>query len=67
MTTMTAPRPAADPWQPIYGDQIGPTRAQRTRSALLLVLLLVVLGTLLAAAIGVAVIAVLALFGASFG
>ena len=60
-------RPAANPWQPLYGDEIGPSRAERTRSALLLALLLVALGTALAAGIGIVALALLAAVGASVG
>ena len=64
---MSAPNPPTNPWAPVYGDDIGPTPAQRTRSAVMLVVVLVALGTVLAAAIGVAVLAMLAAVGASIG
>lgn len=58
------PAAAANPWQPLYGDEIGPSPAQRTRSALALFLLLAALGVALAAAIGVVILAMLAAVGA---
>lgn len=64
---MSASRSATDPWKPLYGDEIGPTRAQRTRSAIVLAIVLVGLGVGLAIGLGIAVLALLALFGASIG
>lgn len=64
---MATTRPAANRWQPLYGDEIGPTAAERTRSALLLVTLLIALGVAFAAGIGIVVLALLAAVGASIG
>lgn len=61
------PVSASDPWQPIIGDDIGPTRAERSRSALVLGIVIVTLGVILAAGLGLAVVALFAVFGAAVG
>jgi len=58
---------ASDPWHPIIGDDIGPTRSERSRSAVLLGIVIVTLGVILAAGLGLAVVAVFAMFGAAVG
>lgn len=58
---------APNPWQPILGDDIGPTRAERTRSSLTLAVVLVALGVGLAAGLGIGVVALFALFGSAVG
>lgn len=54
-------------WEPVYGDEIGPTRAQRTRSAVVLLVVLTVLGIAFAAGLGVVALILLTLVGASAG
>jgi len=56
-----------DPWQPVHGDEIGPTRAQRARSAVVLFAVLVALGGACAAGLGLLVLALLTLAGVSIG
>jgi hypothetical protein len=58
---------AQSPWQPIYGDEIGPTAAERLRTGALLAVVLVVLGVALAAGLALAVVALFGLFGAAVG
>lgn len=60
-------RRARDPWQPVVGDDIGPTRAVRTRSAVALFALLVMLGIAAAGALGLVALTLLTLAGASIG
>lgn len=55
------------PWQPVYGDDIGPTGLQRLRTGVILFVVLVVLGLLLAAGLGLAVVSLFGLFGATVG
>lgn len=64
---MTTARRTRNSWQPVYGDDIGPTRAQRTRSAVLLAVVLFLLGVAFAGFIGLVVLAMLAAVGASVG
>ena len=52
-------------WQPIYGDDIGPTASDRIRSGVGLGVILVILGTALAAGLALSVVALLGLFGAA--
>lgn len=54
-----------DPWQPVHGDEIGPTPAQRARSAVVLFAVLVALGGACAAGLGLVVLALLTLAGVS--
>jgi hypothetical protein len=56
-----------DPFQPVLGDDIGPTTAQRVRSGVVLVATLVVLGLLAALALGVALVVTWAIFTAALG
>jgi len=56
-----------DPWQPVLGDDIGPTPAVRARSAVALFALLVALGVAVAGALGLVALALLTLAGASIG
>ncbi len=56
-----------DPFRPLLGDEIGPTPAQRTRSGIGLVVLLVVLGVVGAAVVGVLTVVVTAAFKAALG
>lgn len=58
---------AQNPWQPILGDDIGPTRADRTRSAIALGTTIIVLGLALAASLGIMVLVLFALVGATVG
>jgi hypothetical protein len=58
---------SSDPFRPVLGDDIGPTPAQRTRTGLLLAVVLVVLGILAAAALGLAVVLLWAVFTAALG
>lgn len=62
-----APVNAQNPWQPVYGDDIGPTGWQRLFNGVLLGAALVVLGVLLAVGLGLAVVALFGLFGAAVG
>jgi hypothetical protein len=56
-----------DPFQPVLGDDIGPTTAQRVRSGAVLVATLVVLGLLAALALGLALVVMWAIFTAALG
>ena len=56
---------ANNQWQPIYGDDIGPTTSDRIRSGVGLGVILVILGTALAAGLALSVVALLGLFGAA--
>jgi hypothetical protein len=58
---------AQSPWQPVYGDDIGPSVPQRVRTGVTLGVVLVVLGVLLAAGLGLTVVALFGLFGAAVG
>ena len=58
---------ASDPFEPVLGDDIGPTRAQRALSGAALVALLVVLGVIAALALGLAVVLLWAAFTAALG
>lgn len=58
---------AKNQWQPIYGDDIGPTKAERVRTGIVLGIVLLLLGTALAAGLTFSVIALFGLFGASVG
>ena len=54
-------------WQPIYGDDIGPTPSDRIRSGVSLGVVLVILGTALAGGLALSVVALFGFFGASIG
>jgi hypothetical protein len=56
---------ANNQWQPIYGDDIGPTTSDRIRSGVGLGVILVILGTALAAGLALSVVALFGLFGAA--
>lgn len=56
-----------DPFQPVLGDDIGPTTAQRVRNGAVLGATLVVLGLLAALAIGLALLVLWATFTAALG
>jgi hypothetical protein len=56
-----------DPFQPVLGDDIGPTTAQRVRSGVVLGATLVALGLLAAMAIGLALVVLWAAFTAALG
>jgi hypothetical protein len=56
---------ANNQWQPIYGDDIGPTTSDRIRSGVGLGVILVILGTALAAGLAFSVVALFGLFGAA--
>ncbi len=58
---------ANNQWQPIYGDDIGPTTSDRIRSGVSLGVVLVILGTALAAGLALSVVALFGLFGAAVG
>lgn len=60
-------RRTPDPWQPVVGDDIGPTPAVRARRAVALFALLVFLGIAVAGALGMVALALLTLAGASIG
>jgi hypothetical protein len=60
-------RRTRDSWQPVVGDDIGPTPAVRARSAVALAALLVFLGIAFAGALGLMALALLTLAGASIG
>lgn len=62
---MGATSRTSDQWEPVVGDDIGPTPAARARSAVTLFVLLVVLGIAAAGALGAVVLALLTLAGAS--
>ena len=70
-----APQPSArmvavtanNNWQPIYGDDIGPSTSDRIRSGVGLGVVLVILGTALAAGLALSVVALFGLFGAAVG
>ncbi len=61
------PVTASNQWQPIYGDDIGPTTSDRIRSGVSLGVVLVILGTALAAGLALSVVVLFGLFGASIG
>lgn len=54
-------------WQPIYGDDIGPSTSDRIRSGVGLGVVLIILGTALAAGLALSVVALFGLFGAAVG
>lgn len=56
-----------DPFEPVLGEAIGPTRAERARNGAGLVLVLVALGVIAAGAIGLAVVLLWAAFTAALG
>ncbi len=58
---------AKNQWQPIYGNDIGPTTTDRIRSGIGLGVVLVILGTALAAGLALSVLALFGLFGAAVG
>ncbi len=58
---------AKNQWQPVYGDDIGPTTSERIRSGVVLGIVLVVLGAGLAAGLTLSVVALFGLFGATVG
>ena len=62
-----SPVTANNQWQPIYGDDIGPTKSERVRTGIVLGIVLFRLGTALAAGLTFSVIALFGLFGASVG
>jgi hypothetical protein len=57
----------SDPFEPVVGDDIGPSRAQRALNGVALLVLLVVLGVLAALALGLAVVLMWAIFTAALG
>ena len=57
----------SDPFRPVLGDDIGPTRVQRARNGIVLVVLLVVLGLLAALTLGLGVVLLWAAFTAALG
>ena len=57
----------SDPFRPVLGEDIGPTSAQRARSGVELVVLLVGLGVLFAFALGLGVVLLWAVFTAALG
>ncbi len=57
----------ANQWQPIYGDDIGPTTSDRIRSGVGLGVVLAILGATLAAGLALSVAALFGLFGAVAG
>lgn len=54
-------------WQPIYGEDIGPTTSDRIRSGVGLGVVLVVLGVVFAAGLVISVVALLGLVQAAAG
>ncbi len=54
-------------WQPIYGDDIGPTTSDRIRSGVGLGVVLAILGVGLAAGLALSVAVLFGLFGAVAG
>jgi len=54
-------------WQPIYGDDIGPTTSDRIRSGVGLSVVLAILGAALAAGLALSVAVLFGLFGAVAG
>jgi hypothetical protein len=56
-----------DPFQPVLGDDIGPTPAERTRNGALLVVVLIALGLLAALALGLGIVVLWAAFTAALG
>ncbi len=56
-----------DPFRPVLGDDIGPTGAARARTGLALLVTLLGLGVLAAAVIGLAIVALWAMFTAALG
>lgn len=56
-----------DPFRPVLGDDIGPTKGQRARSGLLLVVLLVVLGMVVAVSLGITTLVVWTLLKTAIG
>ena len=58
---------SSDPFRPVLGDDIGPTRAQRARTGAVLAVVLVVLGFVAAAALGLAIVLLWAAFTAALG
>ena len=58
---------SSDPFEPVLGDDIGPTRAERALSGAGLVLMLVALGVIAAGVIGLAVVLLWAAFTAALG
>jgi hypothetical protein len=58
---------AKNDWQPIYGNDIGPTTSDRIRSGVGLGVVLVILGVTFAAGLVIAVVAFLGLVEAAAG
>ena len=58
---------SSDPFRPVLGDDIGPTRAQRARNGVSLVAVLIALGIVAAGALGLAVVLLWAVFTAALG
>lgn len=58
---------SSDPFEPVLGDDIGPTRAQRARNGTGLVVMLVALGIAAAGALALAVVLLWAAFTAALG
>ncbi|MEX1217330.1 MAG: hypothetical protein WEA11_02275 [Acidimicrobiales bacterium] len=58
---------ANNQWQPIYGDDIGPSSSERIRSGVRLGVTLAFLGAALAFSLTLGVVALFGLFGASIG
>jgi len=54
-------------WQPIYGDDIGPTTPQRIRAGVALGVVLIVLGVAFAAGLVLSVVAFFGLVSAAAG
>jgi hypothetical protein len=65
--TVKSSRRTREQWQPVLGDDIGPTRGAQARSAVGLFVLLVVLGVAAAGTLGLVALALLTLAGASIG
>jgi len=62
-----SPVATSNQWQPIYGDDIGPTTSDRIRSGVGLGVVLALLGGALAAGLALSVAALFGLFGAVAG
>jgi len=56
-----------DPFQPVLGDDIGPTGVQRARSGVLLAILVVVLGIVAAVSLAIVVLVVWTLVKTAVG
>lgn len=58
---------AKNQWQPIYGDDIGPTTSERVRAGVVLAVVLIVLGIAFAAGLVLSVVAFFGLVSAAAG